>query len=150
LILFFLSLDHGVAVVGKFSRGAKMARQASDTGAPVAVVKAYDFVLWLLPKVESFPRKHKFTVGERLAANGLDLMMALVEAAYSRDKEELLERANRKVNSTRYLLRLAKDLQLMSVDAYGFSAERLDEIGRMVGGWKRTAPKRILATDERG
>jgi hypothetical protein len=40
-----------------------MARRAGDANAPVAVVKAYDFVLWLLPKVESFPRKHKFTVG---------------------------------------------------------------------------------------
>jgi RNA-directed DNA polymerase len=31
----------------------------------VVVGKAYDFVLWLLPKVETFPRSHRFTVGER-------------------------------------------------------------------------------------
>jgi hypothetical protein len=61
-----------------------------DEGAPVVVGKAYDFVLWLLPKVENFPKAHRFTVGERLTANGLDLPTSLVEAAYSREKAGLL------------------------------------------------------------
>jgi len=85
-----------------------------DDGAPVAVGKAYDFVLWLLPKVENFPKAHRFTVGERLSAHGLDLLTSLVEAAYAREKAGLLEEASRKVNSTRLLLRMAKDLKLMS------------------------------------
>lgn len=112
-----------------------------DEGAPVVVGKAYDFVLWLLPKVENFPRTYRFTVGERLTTHGLDLLAALVEAAYARQKSDLLDQASRKVNSTRYLLRLAKDLKMMSIDSYGFSAEKLDEIGRMVGGWNKAATK---------
>jgi hypothetical protein len=55
-----------------------------DTSSPVIVSKTYDFVLWLLPKVENSPRAHRFAVGERLASGGLDLLSALVEAAYSR------------------------------------------------------------------
>lgn len=74
---------------------------------PLAVAKAYDFVLWLLPKVEDFPRAYRFTVGERLTSQGLELMTTLVEAAYSREKEDLLQQASRRINSTRYLLRLA-------------------------------------------
>ena len=27
----------------------------------------------------------------------------------------------------------------MNIDSYGFSAENLDEIGRMVGGWRKAA-----------
>ncbi len=60
----------------------------SDEGAPVVVGKAYDFILWLLPKVENFPGAHRFTVGERLTTHGLDLLTSLVEAAYSRDKAD--------------------------------------------------------------
>ena len=86
-------------------------RSNPDKGAPIAVTKTYDFVMWLLPKVESFPRTHKFTVGERLSASGLDQSTTIVEAAYSPSRSPLLEEANRKVNSTRYLLRLAKDLR---------------------------------------
>ncbi len=103
----------------------------------VVVGKAYDLVLWLLPKVERMPRAYRFTVGERVAAAALDLLLALVEAAYARDKAPLLETASRRVNGLRFLLRLAKDLRLLSVDGYGFAGERLDEVGRMVGGWAR-------------
>ena len=108
----------------------------------MVVGKAYDFALWLLPKVESFPRSHRFTIGERLSAHGLDVLVILTEAAYTSSKDDLLTEANRKINSTRLLLRLAKDLKLLSLDAYGFAAERLDEIGRMVGGWRKTAVQR--------
>jgi hypothetical protein len=113
-----------------------------DETVPVIVGKTYDLVLWLLPKVESFDRKHRFTVGERLTSSGLDLLTILVEAAYSRDKSASLHEANRKINSTRYLLRLAKDLHLMSVESYRFSAEKLEEIGRMAGGWQKSAAQR--------
>jgi hypothetical protein len=108
----------------------------------VVVGKAYDFVLWLLPKVETFPRSHRFAIGERLSAQGLDLLVILTEAAYTTGKDELLTQANRKINSTRLLVRLAKDLKLLSLDAYGFAAQRLDEIGRMVGGWRRALGSR--------
>lgn len=114
----------------------------SDDGAPVVVGKAYDFALWLLPKVETFPRSHRFTIGERLSAQGLDVLVLLTEAAYSSGKDDLLTQANRKINSTRLLLRLAKDLRLLSLDGYAFAAERLDEIGRMVGGWRKSAGPR--------
>ena len=104
----------------------------------MAVGKAYDFVSWLIQKVENFPKSHRFTVGERLTSHGLDLLSMLVEAAYARQKTDLLEQASRKVNSAGYLLRMAKDLKLMSLDSYGHSAELLDEIGRMVGGWHKS------------
>jgi hypothetical protein len=35
--------------------------------------------LWLLPKVEKFPRSFRFTVGDRIAGVGIDLLLLLVE-----------------------------------------------------------------------
>lgn len=118
-----------------------MSRQ-NQNEAPVVVGRTYDFLLWLLPKVEKFPRSYRFTVGNRLSSHGLDLLVLLVEAAYSATKGELLAQANRKINSTRYLLRLAKDLKILSLESYGFAAELLDEIGRMVGGWRKAPGKK--------
>ncbi len=132
--------EPGKSGVPRRSLGENFRMRRKEQGAPAIVGKAYDFVLWLLPKVENFPRAHRFTVGERLTGSGLDLLTTLVEAAYAREKDDLLQQAARKINSTRYLLRLAKDLRLMSVDAYGFSAEKLDEIGRMAGGWRKASP----------
>lgn len=103
----------------------------------VVVGKTYDLTLWLLPKVEKFPRSYRFSVGDRLVAVSLDLLTLLVDAAYSRDKQQHLEQVNLKSNTLRYLLRLAKDLRLLSEDSYAFAGEKVDEIGRMIGGWRK-------------
>ena len=118
----------------------------SENGAPIAVSKAYDFVLWLLPKVEKFSRGYRFSVGERLSASGLDVLVLLVESAYATRKEDLLNGASRKINATRYLLRVAKDLGLLSVDSYSFGVERLDEVGR----GSRTQHMAVLGSFARG
>ena len=62
-----------------------VAEQKGDVP-PVIVVKAYDFALWMLPKVEKFPRSYRFSVGDRLIASTLDVLLMLVEAAYSSEK----------------------------------------------------------------
>jgi hypothetical protein len=48
-------------------------------------------------------------VGDRAVGVGLDLLLVLVEAAYSTEKTQLLEAASRRANG----LRLAKDLKLL-------------------------------------
>lgn len=116
------------------SHGAALSR---DTTLPVVVERAYAFTLWTVRKVESFPRSHRFQLGDRLVASSLELLTLLVDAAYSRDKRPSLEQANRQLNRLRLLYRLAKDLRLVSVDGYSFAAESLEEVGRMVGGWTR-------------
>ena len=54
---------------------------------PVVVGKAYDFSLWVTQKVENFPRSYRFSIGDRLVAGGMDLLLQLVDAAYARDGE---------------------------------------------------------------
>ena len=45
---------------------------ASST-TPVAVEKAYDLLLWLLPKTEKFPRSYRQTLGHRIVDSALEL-----------------------------------------------------------------------------
>ena len=109
---------------------------------PVVVGRAYDFSLWLIQKVEHFPRSYRFSVSDRLVARVLDMQLRLVDAAYSREKAQILAEVNGMLNRMRYLLRLAKDLRLLSVDSYGFAAERVEEIGRMAGAWRKASAAR--------
>jgi hypothetical protein len=104
----------------------------------IVVGKAYDLVLWIVQKVEKFPQSYRFSVGQRLIDAALDLLLLLVEAAYRRDKREALGTASVRTNALPFLLRLAHDLRLLSGPAYAFAAERLDEAGRMIGGWERS------------
>jgi len=106
--------------------------------APV-IQKAYELSLWILPKVERFPRSYRFTVGDRITAAMLDLLTALIDAAYSARRDAPLQRAQQKINTLRFLVRMAKDLHILGVDSYGHVSERVEEIGRMTGGWRKAA-----------
>ena len=106
---------------------------------PVVVQKAYEFTVWLIKKVESFPRTYRFSVGDRLVDVALDLLMRLVDAAYSKDRARLLAEVNEMLNRMRFPLRLAKDLDLLSQESFWHAAEQVEELGRMAGGWRKAS-----------
>jgi hypothetical protein len=45
-----------------------------------ALEKAYQFVLWLIPTVEKFPRGQRFLLGDRIQTTALDVLEGLIEA----------------------------------------------------------------------
>jgi len=106
---------------------------------PVVVGRAYELSLWLIQKVEHFPRSYRFSVGDRLVASAMDLLLRLVDAAYAREKGSILAEVNGMLNRLRFLLRLAKDLRLLTLDSYGHASERVEEVGRMAGGWRKAS-----------
>ena len=108
----------------------------------IVVQKAYDWNLWILPKVEKFPRSYRFSIGDNLVASSLDLLMNLVDASYQSRNAGALAAAVRNVNRVRYLVRLSKDLRLMNLKAYEFASQGLDEIGRMTGGWWKSEKRK--------
>ena len=110
-----------------------MIDNSKRTGA--AVEAHYRFLLWLAPTVEKFPRSHKFTIGDRIEALSLDVLEALIEATYTRERAQHLRRANLGIEKLRFLLRLAADLTMLDRRRYEHAARTLDETGRRIGGW---------------
>lgn len=49
-------------------------RPRSEAELPVVVGKSYDFSLWLIQKVEHFPRSYRFSIGDRLVGAVIDLL----------------------------------------------------------------------------
>jgi hypothetical protein len=97
----------------------------------------YQFMLWLVPAVEKFPRSQKFLLGDRIQATALDVLERLIEATYTRARRQHLDEANLGVEKLRFLFRLAKDLKHLDMGRYEHAARSLDEIGRLIGGWRK-------------
>ncbi len=113
---------------------------ASRKAAPpaVAAIRMETLVLWVIQRVEAFPRKHRFTMGDRWIETCLDVQTNLVEAAYVRDKRTLLLSASRGLVRGRVLARMAAALHCISLDQEAHFARESTEVGRMVGGWLRS------------
>ena len=106
----------------------------------MAISKLYDLILWITPITEAFPRSLRHTLGHRIVNELLDVLRTLVEARYSRKGRPLLERANLGIDYARHLIRLSKDLKALSLDRYQHGQKLLEEVGRLIGGWRKALP----------
>ena len=108
-----------------------------NTGELAVITKTYDLILWSCNHTGRFPRNHRFVLGERIERNMYDLLETLIQAKYSKQPGTLLQDANLKLEILRFQFRLAKDLKCLQTTSYGFSAQAVDEIGRLIGGWMK-------------
>lgn len=104
-----------------------------------ALEKAYRFLLWVVPALEKFPRSQRVLLGDRIETTALAVLEGLVEATYSKQVEAILREVNLALERLRFLFRLSKDLHYLDLKRYEYVAREIDEIGRLVGGWLRTA-----------
>jgi hypothetical protein len=112
-----------------------MTDNARRTGA--AVEAHFQFLMWLVPAIEKFPRTQKFLLGDRIQTMALDVLECLIEATYTRDRKGQLARANLGIEKLRFFFRLAVELHYLDRRRYQHAARTLDEIGRLIGGWAK-------------
>ncbi len=62
---------------------------------PVVLVKWFRVVMWVLDRVDHFPKNQRFVTGQRLADRAISALELLAEASWSREKPRLLAAANR-------------------------------------------------------
>jgi hypothetical protein len=105
--------------------------------APNVITRAYDLLKWLIPIVSKFPRDKRYTLGSRVENKLLDILDLLLAANYSRAKLDILRKVNLELESFRFLIRLSHDLQFINLRRYEFISKETNEIGRLIGGWKR-------------
>ena len=105
------------------------------------ILKLYDLIVWTLNHTSRFPRHHRYSLGLRIEATLFDLLDMLIEARYTRDKTKLLDKSNILLERFRFQMRLAKDLKALPLNSFEFQAKAVEEIGRMIGGWRKHAAK---------
>ena len=99
--------------------------------------KTYDFIIWLYPIIHRLPKNHRAVLGRKLEELALDLLLSLMKANKAREEERKLLQTitSDTLDYLRIMVRLAKDTRLVSIKQYTLSAEKLNEIGRMLSGW---------------
>jgi hypothetical protein len=102
------------------------------------ITRTYDLVKWSCQHSSTFPRNHRFVLGERIERRLYDVLETLIQARYTRDRQPLLRQANLSLEILRFQMRLAHDLHCLRTNSYGFAAQALQETGSMVGGWLKT------------
>jgi hypothetical protein len=103
----------------------------------VIFTRTFDFLSWLLPITNNFPRAHRHTFSRRLLDSAFDLREHLEVANLRRGRARLvqLHLADEDLAKVRVYLRLAVRWQWLSGGQYHHAAEMVTEIGKLLGGW---------------
>lgn len=102
--------------------------------------RSYALLLWLLPATVRFPRHQRFVLAGALQRSALHLHERLIEAAHVEGaaRRAHLTNADVELDKVRHLLRLCRDLDLLSNGQYEHAARQVAEIGRLLGGWQKS------------
>lgn len=106
--------------------------------------RTFDFLTWLLPATNHFPRAHRHTFTHRLLDAAFDLRERLEEAnlRQRRARLERLERADEALAQVRMYLRLAARWEWLNAGQYEHVSKMVAEIGRLLGGWQKATHSR--------
>lgn len=99
--------------------------------------KTYDLYKTFYGYLATFPKKERYTLGQKCELLLLDLLERIILAS-SLSKEEklpILKTASLKLDVLKVLFRLGKDLKIIESKKYLILEGFLQEIGRMLGGW---------------
>jgi len=90
--------------------------------------------------LKTFPKKDQYLLGRRCEDYLLDFLEAIMGAvsAPKEDKLEFLTDANIKFEVLKFLFRVARDLKMIDNKKYLALESRVQEIGKMLGGWIRS------------
>jgi hypothetical protein len=126
---------------------------------PILLAKWYDYAKWIIERVDSFPKNQRFIFGQRLAGHA-DVAQASglpYRSASSLPPGSQRERCDHRGASGTHAIRqagtpalravapfcMAKDQMIFTARQYEFSCERLEECGRMTGGWLKQAARKV-------
>ena len=100
--------------------------------------KHYDLMLYAFPIINRFPKNQRFVLGQQIQNCMVDIAKLVVQANAERNKGKTLWQIDVELEKLRLLIRLAKDLNILSVKQYGLMGERISEVGRLLGGWMKS------------
>ncbi|MDD3531661.1 MAG: four helix bundle protein [Candidatus Pacebacteria bacterium] len=84
-------------------------------------------------------RSERFSIGNRIDSLWLDLLDSLRKATYSSANQKILalEASLRSVDAIRFFTQIAWEAELMAQSHFISLGNNIEEIGRMVGGWRK-------------
>ena len=103
--------------------------------------KWYKILNYIIDKVEKYPKNVRFTISDRIINLSFDIMESIIDSIYSKNRSHILDDINLYMEKLRIYIRISKDRKYLSLKQYEYLSDEINEIGSMVGGWKKTVEK---------
>lgn len=98
----------------------------------------YDLLLEIFKFVRNFSKEFKYTVGDHMKEEGVQLIKLIYQANATRDKLEIIRQARERIETIRLYLRLMKDLRQINIPKFVSINEKIENVSKQLAGWQKS------------
>jgi hypothetical protein len=97
----------------------------------------YDLLLEIFAFTKDFGKEYKYTVGESLKKETIELLTLIFRANSRPDKAAVLQEARERIEVVRLFIRLMKDMQQISLKRFVQVNMKVEEVSKQLTGWQK-------------
>jgi len=99
----------------------------------------YDLLLGIFQFTKEFGKEYKYTVGESLKKETIELLTLIYRANTRRSKEDVLQAAREHIEVIRLLIRVMKDMKQISLEKFVKINESVEQVSKQLTGWQKAS-----------
>ena len=99
---------------------------------------SYDLVLEMFGAVKDFNREYKYTLGENIKKEAIEMITDIFRANSNFSKKPHLEKAREKIETIRIFFRLTRDLRQVGLKRFVDINEKIENVSKQLTAWERS------------
>ena len=99
--------------------------------------KLYDLYLYTHKTVAKFPKSQRFMLSNHLLQTNMEMIKLAIIANSKRDRLEEQKQISVNLDLFRIYIRICREVNFLSIKKYGIMMERINEVGRLLTGWRK-------------
>jgi hypothetical protein len=103
--------------------------------------QTYDVLLRTMVATKHFPREYKFTLGQQLKDELIELVVLIYRANSAGSKKLHIALILERIQAIQLLMRLSHDMKVLPRNHYAALAEMTDTLGRQAQGWLKSSER---------
>ncbi len=101
----------------------------------------YKLIIKIFEYTKDFSREYKYTLGQDMKRDALQLIRSIYRANKSANKKEHLDTFIDDFELLKLEIRLATDMKILSAGKQAELSILMDSIGKQITGWRKTQPE---------
>jgi len=106
--------------------------------------KGYDLLIEIYKLTPGLSREYKYTIGEKLKNESLELLLQIYKANLNWEKEKPIDKCRENTETIRLLIRLLHDLRQISLKRMIALNLLIENVSKQLSGWKKSISKATL------
>ena len=101
--------------------------------------QTYDILLRTMVATKDFPREYKFTLGQKIKDELIELVVMIYRANSAMNKGQHIESILERIQAIQLLMRLSHDIKILARTHYAALSQMTDILGKQAQGWLKSS-----------